>query len=302
MTIRAHTTRWVIALFLAVPAASERAMAQPVDQRRGPLPPGSTIDARDGDTVLIDDDARVRVIRRRHARVRAVYDPTQRWLILLARYQPRNGITTDSTDAFIFDDVEGDWTLETRWEGDSTVDVYALAGQAGYAGVGFQTPSGTVQLFSRERQQMFKEPAAVVLVYRGSSSRTARGSFDEVERLTVDEASGKRTPPVTVDVTGGVADAPVRLPSQSSSIAAPRKIYDLRPVWPDEARRASVQGIVIVEFTVGADGIVADARILRGIPLLDKAALDCVRQWRYEPTLLNGRPVPFRMMAAVTFP
>jgi hypothetical protein len=142
MTLKAHTTRWLITLFLAVPAAGDRTMAQPVDQRRGPLPPGSTIEARDGDTVLIDDDARVRVIRRRHARVRAVYDPTQRWLILLAGTSSRNGITTDSIDAFIFHDVEGDWTLETRWEGDSTLDVYALAGQAGYAGVGFQTPSG----------------------------------------------------------------------------------------------------------------------------------------------------------------
>jgi protein TonB len=73
-------------------------------------------------------------------------------------------------------------------------------------------------------------------------------------------------------------------------------------VWPDEAQRARVQGIVIIEFTVGVDGAVADARILRGIPLLDQAALDCVRQWRYEPTLLNGRPMPYKMTAAVTFP
>jgi len=94
----------------------------------------------------------------------------------------------------------------------------------------------------------------------------------------------------------------VRLPSQRSPVAVPRKVYDVRPVWPDEARRAGVQGIVIVEFTVDVDGTVADARILRGIPLLEKAALDCVRQWRYEPTLVNGRPVPYKMIAAVTFP
>src|SRR5262245_39298061 len=193
------STRWLITLSIAV-ATSGPLVAQPVDQRRGPLPTGSTIDVRDGDTVIVNDDARIRVIRRRSARVRVVFDPTQRWLILLARYQPQNGITTDGINSYAFRDLEGDWTLESRWEGDSTLDVYGLAGQAGYAGVGFQTPSGTVQLFVRERQQMFKEPtAAVVLVYRRSSSRTARGSFDEVERLTVDEASGKRQP----ELTGG---------------------------------------------------------------------------------------------------
>src|SRR5262245_31085045 len=135
-----HSTRSLITLFLAL-AASGPLVAQPVDQRRGPLPQGSTIDAHDGDTVLIDDDARVRVIRRRHARVRVVYNAAQRWLILLARYQPRNGIATDGVDAFTFLEVEGDWTLGDKWEGDSTVDVYSLAGQlGGNAGVAFHAP------------------------------------------------------------------------------------------------------------------------------------------------------------------
>jgi TonB family protein len=296
-----HLRRLLFTLFLTVTAASDRSMAQPADQRRGPLPPGSTIDAGDGDTVLIDDDARVRVIRRRHARVRAVYDATQRWLILLARYQPQNGITTDGIDAFTFRDIEGDWMLGNKWEGDSTVDVYSLAGQlGGNAGVAFRTPQGIVQLFARDQQQFRDPPAAAVLVYHGSSrSMTRAGSFDEIERLKVDELSGVRPPPVTAGVTAGVigGDLAVRFPS-----GPPRKVHDVRPVWPDEARRAGVQGIVIVEFTVDVDGTVADARILRGIPLLDKAALDCVRQWRYEPTLPNGRPIPYKMIAAVTFP
>jgi len=298
--------RLLFVLFLFT-TAPDGAAAQQTDHR-APLPPGATIDARDGDTVVIDDDSRVRVIRRRHARVRVVYDSTQRWLILLAQYQPQNGNTADGIDGYTFRDVEGDWTLGTRWEGDSTIDVYSLAGQpGGSAGVGFRTPQGTVQLFGRD-QQHFRDPtAAVVLVYRGSSRSMASGrSFDEAERLRVDEASGRRPSPVTAVVTGGVtvgtADAPVRLPAPAVPAAgSPRKIYDVRPVWPAEARRAGVQGIVIVEFTIGIDGAVADARILRGIPLLDQAALDCVRQWRYEPTLLNGRPVPTLMTAAVTF-
>jgi TonB family protein len=299
-----HLRRLLFTLCMTVAAASDRTMAQPADQRRGPLPPASTIGARDGDTVLIDEGARVKVVRRQRAYVRVVFDATQRSLILLARYQRQNGITTGGIDGYTFRDVEGDWTLGPRWEGDSTIEMYSLAGQPG-AGtdIGFRTPQGSVQLLARD-QQLFRDPAAaLVLVYQSSNRSTApSGSFDEVERLRIDELSGVRPPPATAGGTAGAVDAPVRLPSQRSQVSAPRKVYDVRPVWPDEARRAGVQGIVIVEFTVDVDGTVADARILRGIPLLEKAALDCVRQWRYEPTLLNGRPVPYKMIAAVTFP
>jgi protein TonB len=54
-------------------------------------------------------------------------------------------------------------------------------------------------------------------------------------------------------------------------------------------------------ITVGADGSVTDAKILRSIPLLDQAALDCVRQWKYEPTSLSGMPVPVIMTVTVNF-
>jgi protein TonB len=76
----------------------------------------------------------------------------------------------------------------------------------------------------------------------------------------------------------------------------------VHPVWPEAAQRANVRGTVLVEFTITIDGGVTDARILRGIPLLDEAALDCVRQWRYEPVLFDGRPAPMATTAAVSFP
>ena len=84
--------------------------------------------------------------------------------------------------------------------------------------------------------------------------------------------------------------------------SAVHKIHDVHPVWPEAAQRANIRGTVLVEFTITIDGNVTDARILRGVPLLDEAALECVRQWRYEPVLLNGRPVPIVTTAAVAFP
>jgi len=58
---------------------------------------------------------------------------------------------------------------------------------------------------------------------------------------------------------------------------------------------------VILALTIGTDGTVTGARVLRSIPLLDQAALDAARQWRYEPVVLNGKPVPVILTAGVSF-
>jgi TonB family protein len=62
-----------------------------------------------------------------------------------------------------------------------------------------------------------------------------------------------------------------------------------------------VSGIVILELTIGTDGRVTNARVIRSVPLLDQAALDAVRQWVFTPTLLNGVPVPVLMSVTVNF-
>jgi protein TonB len=62
-----------------------------------------------------------------------------------------------------------------------------------------------------------------------------------------------------------------------------------------------VEGVVGVEIVVGTDGTVTGARVVRSIPLLDSAALEAVKKWRYEPTLVNGQPVPVRMTATISF-
>jgi protein TonB len=91
---------------------------------------------------------------------------------------------------------------------------------------------------------------------------------------------------------------PVRVGGQ---IQPPRKLKDVLPVYPDLARAARVEGTVIVECTISPRGTVSDVRVLRGIPLLNAAAVDAVRQWVYTPTLLNGVPVPVIMTITVTF-
>jgi protein TonB len=92
--------------------------------------------------------------------------------------------------------------------------------------------------------------------------------------------------------------APVRV---GGNIKPPSKVKDVRPVYPPIAQSARVQGVVIIEATIGADGRVKDAKVLRSIPLLDQAAVDAVKQWVFTPTLLNGVPVPVIMTVTVNF-
>jgi len=92
--------------------------------------------------------------------------------------------------------------------------------------------------------------------------------------------------------------APVRI---GGGIRPPQKIQHVAPEYPAIARSARVAGIVILEAVLGEDGSVRDVKVLRSIPLLDKAAVDAVRQWRFTPTLLNGEPVPVVMTITVAF-
>jgi protein TonB len=59
--------------------------------------------------------------------------------------------------------------------------------------------------------------------------------------------------------------------------------------------------VVILEATIDTAGNVSRARVLRGVPMLDQAALDAVHQWMFQPTLLNGAPVPVIMTVTVNF-
>ena len=84
-------------------------------------------------------------------------------------------------------------------------------------------------------------------------------------------------------------------------IRTPQKTRHVAPAYPQMAILSRTEGVVIIEATIGADGSMLNAKILRSIPLLDQAALDAVQQWQFTPTLLNGVPVPVIMTVTVAF-
>ena len=92
--------------------------------------------------------------------------------------------------------------------------------------------------------------------------------------------------------------APVRI---GGRLTAPKLLVQVQPTYPPLAVSAQVTGIVILEATVGADGCVQSVRVLQSNPLLEKAAVEAVKQWQYAPVMLNGVPIPFILTVTVRF-
>jgi protein TonB len=74
-------------------------------------------------------------------------------------------------------------------------------------------------------------------------------------------------------------------------VIAARALYHPPPAYPQLALIARVQGTVTMQAIIGKDGAIQDLQVLSGPPLLVRAALDAVKTWRYQPTLLNSEPV-----------
>jgi TonB family protein len=106
-------------------------------------------------------------------------------------------------------------------------------------------------------------------------------------------------------IDAGIAKRAGTFPADAVKVGGgtepPRKIVDVKPVYPEDAREARVQGAVIIEVLLGKDGKVEDARVLRSVPMLDQAAMDAVRQWEFEPVVVNGHPRRAIMKVTVNF-
>ena len=280
----------VTAMFIAAPAAAQQ-----------------DIIARDGDRIIVDEDARVEIVRRRQATVRTIFNQQQRLLIVLVDYVRPGEFPDGTVDwAFNFYDVEGDWPLGERWEALTTLLQYDGTPPLP-RGLALETPQGLVQLLpSRPTLPPTPAPSArAVLSFRGASTGGRQGlSFAEAETLQLQDYSRSKASGATVSTLMGDASSTgatgaasltggIRGPS-----GAPRKIRNVAPNYPEAARQARVSGVVILQLTVSANGIVTDARVLRSIPLLDAAAIEAAKLWQYEP-----RPgaAPMTLTAAVPF-
>jgi TonB family protein len=132
---------------------------------------------------------------------------------------------------------------------------------------------------------------------------------DEPEPVRGEEPRHEVAPAQPDDLDLGVPDAPP--PSRASGpmrfkvggpMTEPRKIAGPEPLYPEAARRARIQGVVVLEVVVRTTGEADNVKVLRGLPLgLTEAAVEAVKQWRYEPSRLDGEPVDVLFVVTVRF-
>jgi periplasmic protein TonB len=85
-------------------------------------------------------------------------------------------------------------------------------------------------------------------------------------------------------------------------VKAPVLTNRVEPTYPEAARKARMEGVVILEAIITASGAVEDVKVLKSVnPLLDASAVRAVQQWRYKPATLNGRAVRVYLTVTVTF-
>jgi beta-lactamase regulating signal transducer with metallopeptidase domain len=117
--------------------------------------------------------------------------------------------------------------------------------------------------------------------------------------------------------------AKVPLDGKVSAPGEPKIVHKVNPAYPAEAKAEKIQGLFVVEVVIGKDGAIQDAHLIASAPTLERlkeleakrgtpaaiegdprlaaAALDAVRQWRYEPVLKNGKPVELKATVTIAF-
>jgi protein TonB len=125
-----------------------------------------------------------------------------------------------------------------------------------------------------------------------------------------DPGTGEGPGGIGIGIGVGPGDGPAKGPGigetepihLSFGMTRPEVLYQVQPRYSEQARRAGVQGMVIVEAVIDEQGQVASVRLVRGLPMaLDQAAMQAVQQWRFKPALLNGHPVKVFYTLTVNF-
>jgi protein TonB len=134
------------------------------------------------------------------------------------------------------------------------------------------------------RSEGSEEPPSGAISLNAGGDMPGMGVFD-----------GHRTPVV---VHPEVGERPVRL---SSGIVTGLLIYKVTPQYPEIAKAAGVGGTVVLQATIAKDGTIENLRVAGGPAMLQQAAIDAVKTWRYRPYLLNNVPVEVETTVSVVF-
>lgn len=93
---------------------------------------------------------------------------------------------------------------------------------------------------------------------------------------------------------------PLRI-KMGGNVVASNLLNKVNPAYPVEARQNRIQGSVRLHVIIGTDGLIKDVELIQGHPVFEKAAIDAIRQWRYRPVMLNGKPAEVDTTISVVF-
>ena len=181
---------------------------------------------------------------------------------------------------------EGEWTLiaeKVKAELDITPDA-ALVGEAGELLIGRGAPrlNGLAEKYLKRAETL------------DSGNERWQKSLARLKAAPAEAKPAASTPPVRTRVGGNVQRSPSTPPDRirvGGNVQRSKLVREVPPQYPPLARQARIWGTVRLNAMIGRDGAVAKLQVVAGHPLLVPAALEAVRQWTYEPTLLNGKPM-----------
>jgi TonB family protein len=134
---------------------------------------------------------------------------------------------------------------------------------------------------------------------------SVRGSREAADKLTPNNRTAAAGTVTTADLdrSSYLAALAGCTPSTTGGrIRPPRKIKDVRPIYPASLQQAGVQGKVGLEAIIGTDGTIREATVVDSVhPELDAAAVEAVRQWQFDGTLVNCSPAEVKMRVSITF-
>jgi len=149
-----------------------------------------------------------------------------------------------------------------------------------------------------------------LIVTSGASPHTLSDPFartGETGPPGIDVVGLQGDPNSVLNTLAGTGPGPVVHPPtpsrvvRTSSMMEGSLIHRVQPQYPAIAKQLHIQGAVVVNAIIGRDGRIEQAQVIRGQALLDRAALDAVRQWQYRPYYLNGEPIEVETQITVNF-
>jgi TonB family protein len=109
-------------------------------------------------------------------------------------------------------------------------------------------------------------------------------------------------PAVTLTEVGGGTQTTISATREITGAAIQANLISRPPLkYPEQARQARVTGPVVLSIVIAKDGTVSQLKVVSGHPLLDQAAIENVRQWKYKPYVVNGQPVEIETQVTVSF-